>query len=59
MRETKKCYTVDPELHLNPMLRFEVYDGAEILHELREDLVRGHGIIEIELTIRYPEEARR
>jgi len=53
MRETKKCYRIEAQKYLCPELRFELIDGPTMIHEIHENLIRGSGVIEIELTIRY------
>ena len=53
MKEITRYYRINADEQSNPQLIFELRDGAEIIHELREDLWTEKGTIEFELTIRY------
>lgn len=59
MRETKKCYTLNPDEYQNLMVRFEITDGPDMLHSLREEILGGDYTVEVELTIRYVKEAKK
>jgi len=55
MREEKRTFKVNTDETENLILKFRVEDGPKILHELDDALWDGHGTVEIELTIRYPD----